>query len=28
VLHVVLVLLSGPIRQIRDMITGGHDEAA
>ncbi len=29
VLHVVLVLLSGPIRQLRDMITGGRiDEAA
>ncbi len=29
ILHVVLVLLSGPIGQLRDMITGGHsDEAA
>src|SRR6185437_1108911 len=29
VIHVVLVLLSGPIRQIGDMITGGRsDEAA
>jgi Ni/Fe-hydrogenase b-type cytochrome subunit len=29
VIHVVLVLLSGPVRQLRDMITGGHaDEAA
>jgi thiosulfate reductase cytochrome b subunit len=28
VLHIVLVLLSGPIGQIRDMITGGRDEAA
>ena len=29
VLHVVLVLLSGPVRQLRDMITGGPiDEAA
>ena len=29
VLHVTLVLLSGPLRQMRDMITGGHrDEAA
>jgi Ni/Fe-hydrogenase b-type cytochrome subunit len=28
-LHVVLVLLSGPVRQLRDMITGGRiDEAA
>jgi len=26
VLHIVLVLLSGPIRQIRDMITGGRAE--
>jgi thiosulfate reductase cytochrome b subunit len=26
VVHVVLVLLSGPIHQIRDMITGGHDQ--
>lgn len=24
VVHVMLVLLSGPLRQIRDMITGGH----
>lgn len=29
VIHVVLVLLSGPVRQLRDMITGGRlDEAA
>jgi thiosulfate reductase cytochrome b subunit len=28
VVHIVLVLLSGPLRQIRDMITGGRDEAA
>jgi thiosulfate reductase cytochrome b subunit len=29
VVHVVLVLLSGPVRQLRDMITGGRaDEAA
>ena len=29
VVHVVLVLLSGPLRQLRDMITGGRiDEAA
>jgi Ni/Fe-hydrogenase b-type cytochrome subunit len=29
VIHVVLVLLSGPLRQLRDMITGGFiDEAA
>ena len=29
VVHVVLVLLSGPLRQVRDMITGGRiDEAA
>ena len=29
VVHVVLVLLSGPVRQVRDMITGGRsDEAA
>jgi thiosulfate reductase cytochrome b subunit len=29
VIHVVLVLLSGPLRQLRDMITGGRlDEAA
>jgi Ni/Fe-hydrogenase b-type cytochrome subunit len=29
VLHVVLVLLSGPLKQVRDMITGGRiDEAA
>jgi thiosulfate reductase cytochrome b subunit len=28
VLHIVLVLLSGPIGQIRDMITGGRDETA
>lgn len=27
VLHVALVLLSGPIGQMRDMITGGRDEA-
>ena len=27
VLHVALVLLSNPARQVRDMITGGHDEA-
>jgi thiosulfate reductase cytochrome b subunit len=27
-LHVVLVLLSGPVRQLRDMITGGRDDAA
>lgn len=28
VLHVVLVLLSGPAKQLRDMITGGTDDAA
>ena len=29
VVHVILVLLSGPIRQLRDMILGGRiDEAA
>ncbi len=28
VLHIVLVLLSGPIRQVRDMITGGRRDAA
>jgi Ni/Fe-hydrogenase b-type cytochrome subunit len=28
VLHVVLVLLSGPMRQLRDMITGGRHDAA
>ena len=27
VLHVVLVLLSNPLRQVRDMITGGRNEA-
>lgn len=27
VLHVVLVLLSHPLRQMRDMISGGHDAA-
>lgn len=27
-IHVVLVVLSGPIGQIRDMITGGRDETA
>ncbi len=27
VVHVLLVLLSGPVRQMRDMITGGRDEA-
>ena len=27
VLHVILVLLSNPLRQMRDMITGGRDEA-
>lgn len=27
VVHIVLVLLSGPARQMRDMITGGHDAA-
>lgn len=26
VIHVLLVLLSGPVKQVRDMITGGHDE--
>jgi Ni/Fe-hydrogenase b-type cytochrome subunit len=26
--HVLLVLLSGPVKQMRDMITGGHDDAA
>ena len=28
VLHIVLVLLSGPAKQMRDMITGGTDDAA
>lgn len=28
VLHVALVLLSGPVKQMRDMITGGSDNAA
>jgi len=29
VIHVLLVLLSGPVKQLRDMITGGRfDEAA
>jgi thiosulfate reductase cytochrome b subunit len=28
VLHVALVLLSGPVRQLRDMITGGREEKA
>ena len=28
VVHVVLVLLSGPVRQLRDMITGGRIDAA
>ena len=28
VLHVVLVLLSGPLKQLRDMITGGTDHEA
>ena len=28
VIHIVLVLLSGPVKQIRDMITGGRDETA
>jgi thiosulfate reductase cytochrome b subunit len=28
VVHIVLVLLSGPIGQIRDMFTGGRDETA
>lgn len=27
VLHVVLVLLSNPVRQLRDMVTGGRNEA-
>ena len=27
VLHVALVLLSNPAKQMRDMITGGRDEA-
>ena len=27
VLHVALVLLSNPLRQMRDMITGGRDAA-
>lgn len=26
--HIALVLVSGPIRQLRDMITGGQDDAA
>jgi thiosulfate reductase cytochrome b subunit len=26
VIHIALVLLSGPVEQIRDMIAGGHDE--
>ena len=25
VVHIVLVILAGPIRQIRDMITGGRE---
>ncbi len=25
VLHIVLVLLSGPVKQMRDMITGGSE---
>ena len=28
VIHILLVLLSGPVKQIRDMITGGRDETA
>jgi thiosulfate reductase cytochrome b subunit len=27
-IHIALVLLSGPVRQVRDMITGGRDETA
>ncbi|MBT8432631.1 MAG: cytochrome b/b6 domain-containing protein, partial [Altererythrobacter sp.] len=26
VIHILLVLLSGPVKQLRDMITGGRDE--